>query len=88
MRWFLDYLFGSEGFSRSPVPEEFYTMMAVMYGVMAFFGLMFSGLAIAGGVFAMKRKQWAVALAGCIAALFVFFPVRSSRRGIDCSDAP
>jgi len=30
-------------------------------------------VAVAGGVFALKRKRWRLALAGCICAFFSFF---------------
>jgi len=33
-----------------------------------------SALAVTGGVFALKKKYWGLALAGAIAGIFTFFP--------------
>jgi len=70
----LEYVFEGIAFYTAPMPVEFYTLMTVFYGALAISELIFSALAITGGVFTIKRKQWAVALAGCITAIFVFFP--------------
>jgi hypothetical protein len=56
------------------VPSEFFRIMTIFYVgigiVMAIIGI----LGIVGGVFAIKRKYWGVALAGAIASIFTFFP--------------
>lgn len=62
-------------FSQSPFPVEGFTMIfAIVYGVMGLGIVMVGALAIVGGVFAMKKRYWGVALAGSIAGTYVFFP--------------
>jgi hypothetical protein len=56
------------------VPSEFFRIMTIFYVgigiVMAIIGI----LGIVGGIFAIKRKYWGLALAGAIASIFTFFP--------------
>jgi hypothetical protein len=54
-----------------PVVGLFFTIMGVVFGL---FSIMVGALAIIGGVFAVKRKHWAVAIAGAIAGAVLFFP--------------
>jgi hypothetical protein len=55
-------------------PDEFFTMVTVMYiGFGSFFALI-GILAIIGGIFALNKKVWGLALAGSIAGTVVFFP--------------
>jgi hypothetical protein len=49
-------------------------VVAVIYGVFAFIGLIISILAIVGGVFGIRKKNWGLALAGSIASSLSFFP--------------
>jgi len=42
---------------------------------LAIFSLIISILAIVGGIYALKRKNWGMALAGSIAAFFCSFPL-------------
>jgi hypothetical protein len=39
-----------------------------------FFSAVLGALAIAGGVFALKKKYWAVAIAGAAAGTILFYP--------------
>jgi hypothetical protein len=45
-----------------------------MYVVIGVFLALLGALAIAGGIFALKRKRWVIALAGAIAGTITFFP--------------
>ncbi len=47
--------------------------IASFIGVWAFIQLIISILAIIGGVYAIRRKVWGLALAGSIAAILAFF---------------
>jgi len=45
-----------------------------MYSIFAFVMIIAGVLAIVGGVFAMKKKKWGVALAGSIGSIIAFMP--------------
>ena len=51
-----------------------FTMMITMYSIAAFILIIAGALAIVGGVFALKRKKWGLALAGSIASIMAFMP--------------
>ena len=72
---FLNFFFQEPFFPGSPgAPQEVFSFMSILcIGWGVFFGLL-GGLAIAGGVFALKRRRWGLALAGAIAATLTFFP--------------
>jgi len=55
-------------------PQEMLYIMAAIYGGMGLILALIGALAIVGGVFAIKKKHWAIALAGAIAATTTFFP--------------
>jgi hypothetical protein len=55
--------------------EEFGNIMGVIYGVMGGFIILIGILALIGGIFAVRRKVWGLALAGAIASVITFFPV-------------
>jgi hypothetical protein len=54
--------------------DEFVIVIMIIYGIWGFLGLLVSALAIVGGVFALKKKHWGMALAGSIAGVLAFFP--------------
>ena len=56
-------------------PIEFFTIMSVFYGVVGLSLLLIGVLGIVGGVSALKKKRWGLALAGAIAGTFTFFPI-------------
>ena len=60
-------------YSAAP-PPEFLTVMTVFYGTIGLGFALIGILAIVGGIFALKRKHWGLALAGSIAGTFTFFP--------------
>ena len=45
-------------------------VVAVIFGIIALVILALSALAIVGGIFAVQRRKWGLALAGAIAAIF------------------
>jgi len=55
-------------------PQEMFQIMAIIYGGMGLILALIGALAIVGGVFALKKKHWALALAGAIAGTVTFFP--------------
>ncbi len=55
-------------------PQEVFYIMAIIYGAIGLFLALIGALAIVGGVFAIKKKHWALALAGAIAGTVTFFP--------------
>ena len=58
-----------------PLPPQFISMFTTFYLLYAIcFGLL-GILAIVGGIFALKKKHWGLALAGAIAGAITFFPL-------------
>jgi len=55
-------------------PEEFITFMTIFYVAIGLFFALIGILAIVGGIFALKKKLWGMALAGAIAGTITFFP--------------
>jgi hypothetical protein len=55
-------------------PREFFTIITVIYVFMGICSLILGVLAIIGGIFAIKKKKWGLALAGAIAGTVTFFP--------------
>ena len=53
---------------------EILDIVYVIYGLMGIIMVLLSVLAIIGGIFALKRKNWAWALAGAVSATLTFFP--------------
>jgi len=61
-------------YSYEVAPERVFGFLAVIYGVMALIGVCISALAIVGGINALRKKNWGLALAGAIAGALAFFP--------------
>jgi len=55
-------------------PDVLANMVTIFYTVGGVLLALASVLAIAGGVFALQKKYWGLALAGAIAGIFTFFP--------------
>jgi hypothetical protein len=53
---------------------EMSNLMIVVYGAMGVGCALLGALAIVGGVYALKRRYWGLALAGAIAGVMIFFP--------------
>jgi len=56
------------------MPFEMFNIMATVYIFMGVVLTLTGVLGIVGGVFALKRKYWGLALAGAIAGAITFFP--------------
>jgi hypothetical protein len=56
------------------MPAEFFRVWVIFYSIIGGFLVILGILAIIGGIFALRRKIWGLALAGAIAGTFVFFP--------------
>ena len=55
-------------------PTDFFQIMAIIYGAIGLIVALIGVLAIVGGAFALKRKNWGLALAGAIASNIAFYP--------------
>lgn len=72
----LPQLMDSAVASRSRVDSQVVTIFMTVFGaVMCLFAIVTGALSITGGIFGLKRKHWAVALAGAISAALLFFPL-------------
>lgn len=58
----------------STPPPGFFTLIMIFYSAFGVFFLLVGVLGIVGGVFALKKKLWGLALAGAIAGTVTFFP--------------
>jgi hypothetical protein len=69
------FMFNSPFYRSGGVPpDELLTIMTAIYSVMAFFLVIADVLAIVGGIFGIRRRNWGLALAGSIAGTITFFP--------------
>jgi hypothetical protein len=50
-----------------------FNMMMVVYVVGGIIGIIVSALAVIGGIFALRKKNWGLALAGSIGGVLAFF---------------
>ncbi len=55
----------------TPPPAEIFTIMTVIYSAIGAFFALLSILGIVGGVYALKKKRWALALTGAIAGTLI-----------------
>lgn len=55
-------------------PPQFTQFMTIFYSAIGVFFAIVGILGIVGGVFALKRRRWGLALAGAIAGTVTFFP--------------
>jgi hypothetical protein len=60
-----------EGYPFEDSPFVFLEAFYLGWGIVA---LLLAILAVIGGIYALQRKHWGLALAGSIAAILVFFP--------------
>ena len=58
----------------TPWEDEAFVLVAVFYIVVGGFFTLLGVLAIIGGVFSLKRRNWGLVLAGAIAGTLTFFP--------------
>jgi hypothetical protein len=77
MIWLFNFLLTmpqSYGPMKPEFPQEFFYFIAIFYGGIGLILALIGVLAIVGGVYALKRKHWGLALAGAIAGSITFFP--------------
>ncbi len=55
-------------------PAEFFTAIMIFYAAWGLVFALIGALGVVGGIFALKRKLWGLALAGAIAGAVTFFP--------------
>jgi hypothetical protein len=58
----------------SSIPENFIPMIVAIFILSGVLSALFGLLAIAGGVCALKKTHWSLALAGAILGTLTFFP--------------
>ena len=58
----------------APFPAEFFTIMTVFYSIWGICLALVGALGVVGGVFALKKRRWGLALAGAIAGGIAFLP--------------
>ena len=75
MTIFLSYIFTSPTFNVRPGSHESLRMVQLVYGIMAFVLLVLGVVAIVGGIYAMKKRLWGMALAGAICGILTFLPL-------------
>jgi hypothetical protein len=61
--------------TQQDVPAEFFLIFTGIGVVTSVFFTLIGALAITGGIFALKRKNWALSIAGAIAGTILFFPL-------------
>lgn len=68
-------LFNSEAVTHDRELADFpFYVFVIMYIVPGVIGILLSVLAIVGGIYGIKKKNWGFALAGAIAGVLTFFP--------------
>jgi hypothetical protein len=55
-------------------PAEFFTFITIFYAAWGLIFALIGALAVVGGISALKKKRWGLALAGSIAGTITFFP--------------
>jgi hypothetical protein len=71
----MNMVFSGPSFRGTAPPDEFLLIMRIVYGGMGVFYVLVGATSIVGGIMAVKKKHWGMALAGAIAASVVFYPV-------------
>lgn len=71
----ISVLFWSTVFISTNTPDEFpFFVFQTIYIVWGIILLVISVLAVIGGIYSLKRKNWGMALTGAIASVLTFFP--------------
>jgi hypothetical protein len=77
MLWLFNFMFTTpqpQGPMTPEFPQEMFQIMAIIYGGIGLILALIGVLAIVGGVYALKKRHWPLALAGAIAGTVTFFP--------------
>jgi len=68
------FVFISQMTADAVTPFEDYAILVGVYGTMAVFFVIVGILGIVGGILALRKRHWGLALAAAIAGTFSFFP--------------
>jgi hypothetical protein len=71
---FMRCIFTSPEFGVGPEGDEVFTIIFLVYGIIGFVLLILGVTGIVGGIYAMKRRLWGLALAGAICGIITFLP--------------
>ena len=71
---FIRYIVTSPTFGVNPDEHEVFRMVFIIYGIIGFVLLILGATGIVGGIYAMKRHLWGLALAGAICGIITFLP--------------
>lgn len=73
-KWLM--MFGdSYSYDAGMTAEQVGTLLGVFYGVTGGFWVLFGVLALVGGIYAVRKKLWGLALAGAIGSVLTCFPI-------------
>lgn len=72
---FFRYFMTSQSGIYDTESREVFGVMALVYGISGFFMLICSVVSIIGGIYALKRRLWGLALAGAICGIIIFMPL-------------
>jgi hypothetical protein len=72
---FFKQIGGSYSFGYGLSDREVLSIIVLFYGFWAFLLLILGIISIVGGVYALKRQLWGLALAGAICSIFTFLPL-------------
>jgi hypothetical protein len=71
---FIRYMFTSPEFGVGPEGGEVFMIIFLVYGIGGFVLLILGATGIVGGIYAMKKRLWGLALAGAICGIITFLP--------------
>jgi hypothetical protein len=72
--FFMRYVLTSPAFGFGPSDREALVIVTVIYGITGVILLVLGAVGIVGGVYALKRRLWGLALAGAICGILTFLP--------------
>ncbi|MDD5082947.1 MAG: hypothetical protein PHU08_06185 [Dehalococcoidales bacterium] len=68
------YMLTSPTLGIGPEGDVAFGVVALIYGILGFILLVLGAIGIIGGIFAVKRRLWGLALAGAICGILTFLP--------------
>lgn len=71
---FIRYMFTSPEFGVGTEGGEVFMIIFLVYGIGGFVLLILGATGIVGGIYAMKKRLWGLALAGAICGIITFLP--------------
>jgi hypothetical protein len=73
--FFMRFMLTSPEFGSPADSDEILNIMAIVYGIMGAVLLLLGIIGITGGIFALKKRMWGMALAGAICGIITFLPL-------------